>query len=129
MLTDGKPHTISLDVVSAENNNTINQNWFLSAVLQVFTDRSSNPTTGKITQYSVELFSKTTTVGSVGENGDLNMTVSATRQLRIESTIISGSGEVNNVVWVQSLDYYNEQNYWNNATIQVGEIYFHFISS
>ena len=122
ILTDGNPHVISLDVASAENNYTINQNWFLSAALQVFIDPSSNPTTGKMTQYSVEPFSKTTTVGSVGENGDLNVTVSAARQLRIESTIISGSGMVNNVVWVQSLEYNNVQNYLSNATIQVGEI-------
>ena len=126
ILTDGKPHAISLDVASAENNHTINQNWFLSAALQVFTDKSSNPTTGKMTQYSVEPFSKTTTVGSVGENGDFNVTVSATRQLHIESTIISGSGIVNNVVWVQNLEYNNVQNYLSNATIQVGEkIYLH----
>ena len=122
ILTDGNPHVISLDVASAENNYTINQNWFLSAALQVFIDSSSNPTTGKMTQYSVEPFSKTTTVGSVGENGDLNVTVSAARQLRIESTIISGSGMVNNVVWVQSLEYNNVRNYLSNATIQVGEI-------
>ena len=120
ILTDGKTHAISLDVVSAENNHTINQNWFLSAVLQVFIDESSNPTTGEITQYSAELFSKTTTVGSVGENGDLNVTVSATRRLHIESTIISGSGIVNKVVWDQNLVYKNEQSYLSNANIQVG---------
>jgi hypothetical protein len=120
ILTDGNPHTISLDVVSAEKNSTINQNWFLSAALQVFTDTSSNPTTGKMTQYSVEPFSKTTTAGSVGKNGDLNVSVTAVRQLRIESTIVSGSGMVNDVVWVQNLEYNNVQKYLRNATIQVG---------
>jgi Peptide N-acetyl-beta-D-glucosaminyl asparaginase amidase A len=120
ILTDGNPHAISLDVVSAELNHTINQNWYLSAALQIFTDPSSNPTTGKMTQYSVEPFSKTSTVGSLGRNGDLNVTISATRQLHIESTIISGSGIVNEVVWDQSLEYNNVQNYLNNATIQVG---------
>lgn len=119
-------------MVSAENDHTINQNWFLSAVLQVFIDKnSSNPTTGEITQYSGDFFSKTNTVGSVGENGDLNVTVSATRQLHIESTIISGSGIVNNVVWDQNLVYNNEQNYQNiNGSNQVGGIpiyYVHFI--
>ena len=109
-------------MASAENNHTILQNWFLSAALQVFTDPSSKPTTGKITQYSVEPFSQTTTVGSVGQNGDVNVTVSATRQVHIESTIISGSGVVNNVVWVQKLQYENVQNFLNNTSIQVGEI-------
>ena len=61
-------------------------------------------------------------MGSVGENGDLNVTVSATRQLHIESTIISGSGIVNKVVWDQNLVYKNEQSYLTlgNATIKVG---------
>ena len=77
-----------------------------------------------MTQYSVEPFSKTTTVGSVGENGDVNVTVSATRQVHIESTIISGSGMVNNVVWVQNLQYNNVHNFLSNTTIQVGEIHY-----
>jgi hypothetical protein len=124
ILTDGKPHAISLDVASAENNHAINQNWYLSAALQVFTDTSSNPTTGKMTQYSVEPFSQTTTVGSVGGNGDVNVTVSATRKVHIESTITSGSGKVNKVVWDQSLEYNNVQNYLSNTTIQVGEIHY-----
>jgi hypothetical protein len=122
ILADGNPHAISLDVASAENNHNINQNWFLSAALQVFTDTSSNPTTGKMTRYSVEPFSQTTTVGSVGENGDVNVTVSATRQVYIESTIISGSGMVNHVVWVQSLKYNNAQKFLSNTTVLVGQI-------
>ena len=138
ILTDGETHVISLDVVSAENDHTINQNWFLSAVLQVFIDKnSSNPTTGEITQYSGDFFSKTNTVGSVpvGENGDLNVTVSATRQLHIESTIISGSGIVNNVVWDQNLVYNNEQNYqningssrWNSHLLRPFHLTFSFL--
>ncbi|KAF8798027.1 hypothetical protein BYT27DRAFT_7343797 [Phlegmacium glaucopus] len=117
ILTDGNLHTISLDVASAEDDHTILQNWFLSAALQVFTDPSSKPTTGKMIQYSVDPFSQTTTVGSVGGNGDVNVTVSATRRVHIESTIISGSGVVNNVVWVQDLQYKNMQSFLNNASI------------
>ena len=80
-----------------------------------------------MTQYSVEPFSKTTTAGSIGKNGDLNVSVTAVRRLRIESTIISGSGMVNNVVWVQNLEYNNVQSYLSNATIQVCVITFlHF---
>ena len=63
-------------------------------------------------------------MGSVGKNGDVNVTVSATRQVHIESTIISGSGKVNNVVWVQNLEYNNVQNFLSNTTIQVGEIHY-----
>jgi hypothetical protein len=118
LLTDGKPHNFSLDVTSAEDDHTILQNWFLSAALQVFLDKSSKPTTGKMTLYSADPFSETTTTGSVG-NGDVNITVAATRKLHIESTVISGSGEVNHVVFTQDLQYKNVQNILNNTQIQV----------
>ncbi|KAF8964688.1 peptide N-acetyl-beta-D-glucosaminyl asparaginase amidase A-domain-containing protein [Flammula alnicola] len=117
ILTDGQPHAISLDVTSAEDDHTILQNWFLSAALQVFVDTSSKPTTGKMTLYSADPFSQTTTTGTVG-NGDVNVTVSATRKIHIESTIISGSGKVNHVVFTQDLQYNNVQNFLDNAQIQ-----------
>ncbi|KAF4614768.1 hypothetical protein D9613_003060 [Agrocybe pediades] len=118
ILTDGKAHNFSLDVTSAEADHTILQNWFLSGVLQVFTDPSSKPTTGKITTYSADPFSQTNTVGSVGANGDVNITVSASRKIHIESTIISGSGQLNHVVFTQDLQYKNVQNFLQNTLIQ-----------
>lgn len=121
ILTDGQPHAISLDVVSAEDDHTILQNWFLSAALQVFTDPSPKPTTGKMTLYSADPFSQTTTTGSV-DSSDVNVTVSATRNLRIESTIVSGSGKVNHVVFSQNLQYKNVQNFLDDAQIQVSII-------
>lgn len=118
-LTDGQPHNIALDVTSAEEDHTILQNWFLSGALQVFLDKSSKPTVGKITQYSADPFSTTTTVGNVGDNGDINVTVTASRKIHIESIIISGSGKENRVVWSQDLQYKNVQNFLNNTLIQV----------
>ncbi|PPR08105.1 hypothetical protein CVT24_010566 [Panaeolus cyanescens] len=118
ILTDGKPHTISLDVTSAEDDHTILQNWFLSGVLQVVTDPSGRPTRGSMTRYSVQPFSQTKTNGNVADNGDVVVTVSATRSLRIESTIISGSGKVNKVVWTQNMQYENTQNFLDDASIQ-----------
>ncbi|KAF8163305.1 peptide N-acetyl-beta-D-glucosaminyl asparaginase amidase A-domain-containing protein [Crassisporium funariophilum] len=118
ILADGNPHNISLDVTSAESDHTILQNWFLSGLLQVFTDKSNKPTTGKITQYTADPFSRTTTTGSVGTNGDVIVTVSATRNIHIESTIISGSGKTNRVVFDQNLVYKNIQNFLNDSTIQ-----------
>lgn len=35
LLADGGPHNVSLDVVSAEANHTINDNWFVSGNIQV----------------------------------------------------------------------------------------------
>lgn len=119
ILADGNPHNITIDVASAESDHVILQNWFLSGVLQVFTDSSSKPTTGKITQYTADPFSQTNTVGTVGANGDVVFTVSATRKIHIESTIVSGSGKVNHVVWSQDLTYSNAQSVLNNTLIQV----------
>ena len=119
VLTDGQPHNISLDVVSAEADHTINQNWFVSANLQVVTDPSGKPTTGKITRYDAQPFAETSITGSVGDNGDVNVTVAATRNIHIESEITSGSGKTTHVVWTQSLQYSNTQNYLDNTNIQV----------
>lgn len=119
VLTDGQPHNISMDVVSAENDHEINQNWYLTANLQVITDKSSTkPTTGKISVYNVQPFAETTTFGSV-KHGVVSTTVTATRNIHIESDIISGSGERTHVVWSQSLSYSNVQTYRQNASVQV----------
>ena len=119
LLTDGNPHNFSLDVVSAESDHAINQNWFVSGLLQVVTDPSGKPTTGQINVYQASPFAETSTTGSVGSNGDVNVTVKATRNVHIESTVVSGSGKVTNVVFSQSLSYSNTQNFLDNTFIQV----------
>lgn len=88
-------------------------------VLQIVTDSSSKPTTGKITKYEAEAFAQTSTLGSVGDNGDVNVTVKANHSIHIESQIVSGSGKVNNVVFTQDLSFVNTQNYLQNTFIQV----------
>lgn len=118
ILTDGNPHNISLDVVSAEDDHTINQNWFVSGNLQVVLDPSNKPTTGKITVLNAPPFAVTNTTGVVGGN-DVNFTVSATRNIHIEADIVSGSGKKTHVVWSQSLKFSNTQDYINNSNVQV----------
>ncbi|CDO72908.1 hypothetical protein BN946_scf185002.g93 [Trametes cinnabarina] len=118
VLTDGKPHNISIDVVSAEDDHAINENWFVSGNLQVITDSSSRPTTGKITKYDVSPFAVSKTTGSVGDNGDVNVTVSATRNIHIEAEITSGSGKTTRVVWSQALEFSNTQQFLDNTFIQ-----------
>ncbi|EEB95044.1 hypothetical protein MPER_06048, partial [Moniliophthora perniciosa FA553] len=92
LLTDGKPHNFSLDVASAEDDHTINQNWFVSGLLQIVTDSSTEPTTGKMTIYDVEPYAQSSSAATVKDDGEIDITVNATRQLHIESTIVSGSG-------------------------------------
>ncbi|KAF8172814.1 peptide N-acetyl-beta-D-glucosaminyl asparaginase amidase A-domain-containing protein [Mycena galopus ATCC 62051] len=117
-LTDGKPHMFIIDVVSAEANHTILPNWYVSGVLQVITDTSSKPTSGRITSYNAEPFAQTSTTGSLSENGDqLSIKVTASRKIHITADILSGSGKANHVVFSQNLEYINEQNYFDNGQI------------
>lgn len=123
MLADGQPHNISIDVVSAETDHAINDNWYVSGNLQVVTDPSSKPTTGKITVYDVQPYAQTSTTGSVGANGDVNVTVSATRSIHIESEIVSGSGQYTYVTWTQNLEYSNTQYYLDDTYVQVSRFF------
>ncbi|KAF6760173.1 peptide N-acetyl-beta-D-glucosaminyl asparaginase amidase A-domain-containing protein [Ephemerocybe angulata] len=117
IFADGKPHLITLDVVSAEDDHAVLQNWYLSGLLQVFTDPSGLPTTGTLRQ-AVEPYALTETSGEVAENGNVVVTVTASRKLNIEATVVSGSGEVNEVSWSQVLEYKNTQYYLNGALEQ-----------
>lgn len=118
LLANGQPHNISMDVVSAESDHAINDNWFVSGLVQVVTDPSGKQTTGSITKYDAQPFAMTTTTGSVG-GGDVNVTVEATRNIAIEATVVSGSGKVNKVVVSQQMKFSNTQFFLDNASIQV----------
>ncbi|KAH9981290.1 peptide N-acetyl-beta-D-glucosaminyl asparaginase amidase A-domain-containing protein [Lactifluus volemus] len=117
VLTDGEPHNITLDVASAESSHRINQNWFVSGLLQVKLDPSSIPTTGKITRYEASNFATSNALASVSGK-DVNITVTASRNVYIEAEIIGGSGARTKVVFTQALQYENVQNYLQNFTIQ-----------
>lgn len=115
---DGLPHNVTLDVASAEANHTLNQNWYVSGLLQVVTDPSGKPTTGGITSYDVQPYAVTETLASIGGT-DVNITVKAQRSLYIEAVVISGSGQETSVAFQQNLDYTNTQYYLNNTNTQV----------
>ncbi|THU91154.1 hypothetical protein K435DRAFT_841150 [Dendrothele bispora CBS 962.96] len=118
ILVDGNPHNFSIDVVSAESNHSINQNWFVSGLLQVIVDSSPLPTTGNITVYEVDPFANASTSGVDRGIGNVDVNIEATRFVHIESDIVSGSGQVTHVVWTQDLQYSNFQTYRQNATVQ-----------
>ena len=119
ILADGNPHNISLSVTSVESDHSINQNWFVSGAIHIRTDSSSRPTTGRITNYVADPFALGTESGNVAPNGDINITVGATRFVKIESEITSGSGKRTNVVFTQNLTYSNTQVYAQDLAIQV----------
>ncbi|KAI0030816.1 peptide N-acetyl-beta-D-glucosaminyl asparaginase amidase A-domain-containing protein [Vararia minispora EC-137] len=118
ILTDGHLHNITLDVASAEASHSINQNWFVSGLLQVQLDSSDKPTTGSITVYQAGDFATPSSTG--GQQGnDVTFTVAATRSIHIESEIIAGSGTTTTVVLDQKLVYSNTQTYLNNFNVQL----------
>lgn len=119
LLADGKSHNFTIDVASAEANHSTLQNWFVSGALYVVTDPSTRPTIGKIVSYDVSPFAQSTTKGSIGDIGELEFSLKASRRLRIESEIVSGSGVKSHIVWSQSLAFSNSQIYRVNGTVQV----------
>ncbi|KAH9031937.1 peptide N-acetyl-beta-D-glucosaminyl asparaginase amidase A-domain-containing protein [Lactarius pseudohatsudake] len=111
ILANGQPHKITLDVASAEPDHQINQNWFLSGLLQVNLDSSTLPTTGNITLYQADDYATSIASESSGDNGGINIIVNASRSIHIEAEIIAGSGERTEVVFTQNLEYGSVQNY------------------
>lgn len=84
---------------------------------KVVTDPSGKQTTGKITKYEASPFGTSSATASIG-NGDVNITVKASRSLHIEAEVVSGSGQTTHVVWQQELSYSNTQFYLNDFNIQ-----------
>jgi hypothetical protein len=119
LLADGKPHLFTIDVASAEDDHNILQNWYVSGLLQVITDSSEEPTTGKMTVYNAPPFAKSTNTGNIDTPGKVSITVKATRKIHIEADITSGSGKKSHVTWSQDLSYSNNQIYQDNARLQV----------
>ena len=120
LLTDEKPHNITIDVASADLDHTINSNRIISANLQVVTGSSSEPTSGKITAYSVEPFAQSTDSLSAVEGG-VEVNIKTTRKLRIESEVISGGGSKKQVVWSQDLTFSATQRFLNDTLTQVSD--------
>ncbi|KAJ3558288.1 hypothetical protein NP233_g11538 [Leucocoprinus birnbaumii] len=118
LLTDGQAHNFTIDVVSAESDHTTLQNWFVSGNLQVFTDPSGRRTTGRMLRVDNQPFAQTRTTGGLNSNGDLTFTVSASRNIHIESQITTGSGKTSQVTWTQSYAYSSSQQWLNDSLIQ-----------
>lgn len=119
ILVDGQAHNFTIDVLSAESDHTTLQNWFVSGNLQVFTDPSRRPTTGRILRANNQPFAATRAVGNVDRDGSLRFTITASRSIHIESEIVSGSGKESHVTWTQAYDYSSSQQWLNNSLIQV----------
>jgi hypothetical protein len=84
----------------------------------VFLDKSSVPTTGKITSYTAPDYSASDVAGTSAAS-DVNVTETASRALHIEAEVTTGSGKTTKVIWTQDLSFKNVQSYLSNATRQV----------
>lgn len=82
------------------------------------TDPSGKQTTGKITSYSAPAYATGKESLSTGTNGDLNVTVTATHDLRIAATVKAGSGKTTDVLFTQNLRFENFQSYLNDYNLQ-----------
>ncbi|KIK57824.1 hypothetical protein GYMLUDRAFT_46028 [Collybiopsis luxurians FD-317 M1] len=117
LLTDGAAHNFTLDVISAESDGAINQNWFVSGLLQIVTAATSSPTTGNMTVYEASNFPVSSSSASISQNGNAVITVDASRTIHIESDVCS-EGACTTVVFDQSLQYSNVQSYLDDLNIQ-----------
>ncbi|KAH7107789.1 peptide N-acetyl-beta-D-glucosaminyl asparaginase amidase A-domain-containing protein [Auriculariales sp. MPI-PUGE-AT-0066] len=119
ILTDGQPHVLTIDVISAEDSHETNQNWYVSGNVQILLDKTSKPTTGRITKYQVDPYPTSKVTGIVSNNGDVNVTLTASRRLTIEAEITAGSGAKTLVHWSQSLDFINQQSFLEGTYTQL----------
>ncbi|KIK57827.1 hypothetical protein GYMLUDRAFT_246804 [Collybiopsis luxurians FD-317 M1] len=136
LLTDGDAHNFTLDVISAESDGAINQNWFVSGkhfffsfvglehvqywgvrLLQIVTANTSSPTTGNMTVYEANDFPVSSSTASISQSGDMVITVNASRKIHIESDVCS-NGVCTTVVFDQSLEYSNVQSYFDGLNVQ-----------
>lgn len=91
---------------------------------KVILDPSGKPTTGSITSYSAPEFPTGTVSGTPPpaspSDADVDFTVKASHELRIEANITTGSGKQTHVVWQQQFSFSNIQHYADQANTQVG---------
>lgn len=112
-------HTITLRVLGQGTKPTINPNWFVSGSIHVRTGNTT--TTGKLKKYEAPPLRATTSGGASAGNETVWTTVSVSRELVIESDIITSDG-VKTVRFSQSLEYINKARYADDGWIQVHNV-------
>ncbi|KAN0095247.1 Peptide N-acetyl-beta-D-glucosaminyl asparaginase amidase A domain containing protein [Hyaloscypha variabilis] len=116
LLCDGNLHTFELKVVGHDSKTTfgtIAENWYVTASIFIWLDKSSDETWGSVIESSTlpptfHLTSHITT--SSGTNTSLYLELIASRTLSHTSTITTSSG-LRTITWTQSLTYTNTQTY------------------
>lgn len=103
-----------------------NQNWFVTANLQLYLDKKIKQTTGKILEYSIDpptLNNMATQKGKIAsDNSTANFTFTAHRRIRVKTQFSNNpvtlkKGNVN-YESTYGYNYKNKQTYLNNSDIQ-----------
>ncbi|KAJ5923503.1 hypothetical protein N7454_008748 [Penicillium verhagenii] len=117
-LSDGKPHTFDLIVVSVNDNggeyatiaNTTTDSWYVTGKIFLFEDEEGHITTGSMPVIKDPLpslqITRAITTNSTGANETLTETTTAKRTLLITSNLKTSSGE-KEVSWSQDISYEN----------------------
>lgn len=117
LLVHGTQHNVTLRVSGQGTSPSFNFNWFLSGSVHVRT--GSTDTTGRMTRYQVGNLQTQTAGGSSSLNGTVWTRVTASRDVRVESELITSEGK-KVVEFSQSLSYENEATYEDDGWVQVG---------
>ncbi|KAF9263063.1 hypothetical protein L218DRAFT_973246 [Marasmius fiardii PR-910] len=115
LLAQDTTHNVTLKVVGQGQNPTINSNWFVSGSLHLRTGRSK--TTGRIKSYNAPAADMSTTGGSSDGNVTVWTKVTARRNLKVETELVTDEGNVT-VTFSQSLNYINEAQYADEGWLQ-----------
>ncbi|KAJ5759200.1 hypothetical protein N7520_006356 [Penicillium odoratum] len=117
-LSDGKPHTFDLIVVSINDHggdyatilNSTTDSWYVTGKIFLFEDEKDHITTGSMPVIKDPLpslqITRSITTNSTGSNETLTETTTAKRSLLITSQLKTSSGE-KEVSWSQDISYEN----------------------
>ncbi|KAH8925071.1 hypothetical protein BT69DRAFT_1260721 [Atractiella rhizophila] len=124
LLTDSKPHNFTLSVAGQGPERTTYANWFISGNIVVKLDKSPKRTTGKMLYYHApDFIDPKTTVKATADNATVTEVVTAKRNIKISSTIVTGSGQVKLVDFEQDLEFYNQQIYKDQAYYEASYVH------
>lgn len=104
LLTDDKPHNLSVGVAGMGVDHSINANWYISGNVQITLDPYGGRSTGYIQTYDAQPHVEASVTGTAsgGSSPALRAHTSAKRYLTISGIVKSGSGKVTIVEWKQN---------------------------
>lgn len=127
ILADGQPHNVSLAVVSAEKNGTIDASWFVSGNIQATLDLSGKPTTGRIVHYEADElpYASLRSYYRMTGNSTFEDIVESKRprSLKIEAVVKTGSdSQARRIRWHQTATTFANNTVANGGNAQINVV-------